>query len=73
MLDLVNCNPKLLLPVQQRASCVWACVVLDLVCEPAKVTGDLLDARNRVLRRHSASLTLPGRARRAAIAVLMTR
>jgi hypothetical protein len=57
MLDLVNRNPKLVLPVQQRASCIWARVALDLVCQLAKVAGDLLDARDRVLRRHSGSLT----------------
>lgn len=53
ILDLVNCNPKLVLPVQECSSCARACVVLDLVGELSKVAGDLLDARDRVLRRHS--------------------
>ena len=63
MLDLLDGTPKLLLPVQKRASCIWARVVLDLVCQPAKVAGDLLDARDRVLRRHSGSLARLGSAR----------
>lgn len=52
--DLVNRDPKLLLPVQECSSCVRAGVVLELVCQLAEVAGDLLDASDRVLRRHGA-------------------
>ena len=38
-LDLVDRDPELLLPVQERPSCIWARVVRDLVCELAKVAG----------------------------------
>jgi hypothetical protein len=53
-LDLMNRGPKLLLPVQERPSGVWPCVALDLIRQLAEVAGDLLDASDRVLRRHGA-------------------